>query len=366
MKTLGITFAFATLVFLISICNEKQPQIDVPSAKKVTAIYETQPVESELEEDAADDPAIYIHPDGAEKSWVIGTDKKSGLHIYNLKGENLHFAKVGLVNNVDVRYGFTLADNSKIDLVAASNRSNNSITILKINASDTTFEPILKEEIISSVDEVYGFCMYHNPIENTFYAIVNGKDGNIEQWLLSPTADMRIVGRKVKSYKVATQPEGMVADDQNHVLYVGEEDKGIWRINLLTNEAPVLLQNSSTDNPNIAFDIEGLALFAGSAPTSGYLIASSQGNFSYAIFERMPPNKYVGSFQVVDSHTLDGTQETDGIEVLNYPLNDDFRHGIFIAQDGFNFDGETLSTQNFKLVKWEDIAKSFTPPLLIE
>ncbi|NJM15773.1 MAG: phytase [Bacteroidales bacterium] len=116
----------------------------------------------------------------------------------------------------------------------------------------------------------------------------------------------------------------------------------------------------------MAYDLEGLAIFYGKQPNTGYLIASSQGNFTYAIFDRMPPNNYIGSFELADSAGIDGVQETDGLDVLNHNLGPDFPHGIFIAQDGFNYHGDSLKAQNFKLVKWQDIARAFEPALSVE
>lgn len=355
----------ALLTLTLSCKSKKQPHIDVPEAVKVHAIYETDAVAAGLNEDAADDPAIYIHPDDPAKSWIIGTNKRSGLYIYNLQGEELYFAPVGLVNNVDLRYGFPLNDSTKVDILSASNRSFNGITLLKINPETTTLDSISAAPIISQVDEVYGFCMHHNPETNEFFFLVNGKNGIIEKYKLLATPDAKIEAELVDTFSVATQPEGMVVDDLHQLLYVGEEDKGIWRFDM-NNHTKTFVAGSSEENKNICFDIEGLAMFLGVNDTDGYLIASSQGNFSYAVFDRMPPNKYIGSFQVVDSDKLDGAQETDGIDVLNFSFNETFKHGIFVAQDGFNFDGDTLNTQNFKLIPWEEIAKSFPTELLIE
>ena len=36
--------------------------------------------------DAADDPAIWVHPDDPAKSLVIGTDKQLGLYVFDLEG----------------------------------------------------------------------------------------------------------------------------------------------------------------------------------------------------------------------------------------------------------------------------------------
>jgi 3-phytase len=282
MKKLVI-LTMAAIVFAACTNSKKEskPNFEI---KQVTAIAETTPVTSMEGEDAADDPAIYVHPTDASKSLVIGTNKKAGLCIYNLQGEEVFFSPVGLVNNVDIRYGFPLNDSINVDLLAASNRSNNSITIMGIDAENKTFFDVLEDTIFSNVDEVYGCCMHKNVSTGKYYAIVNGKDGNVEQWELNATPDSKINAELVKSYKVATQPEGMVADDENNLLYVGEEDRGIWLFNLLSDEEPTLLSLSDTSNPNIKYDVEGITLYKGKSNSEGYVIASSQGNFSFAVF----------------------------------------------------------------------------------
>ena len=55
--------------------------------------------------DAADDPAIWIHPDAPEQSLVVGTDKRSGLLVYDLSGNQLQHLVAGNLNNVDLRTG---------------------------------------------------------------------------------------------------------------------------------------------------------------------------------------------------------------------------------------------------------------------
>ncbi|MBK7342416.1 MAG: phytase [Saprospiraceae bacterium] len=46
------------------------------------------------------------------------------------------------------------------------------------------------------------------------------------------------------------------------------------------------------------------------------MIASSQGNFSYAVFERTGDNRYVGSFKITASDRIDGAEETDGLDIV--------------------------------------------------
>jgi 3-phytase len=91
--------------------------------------------------------------------------------------------------------------------------------------------------------------------------------------------------------------------------------------------------------------VEGLTIARRDGGT-GYLIASSQGDDSYAVFQREGDNNYVGSFRISDGPGIDGTSDTDGIDVAATALGASFPSGVFVAQDGEN-DGET---QNFKLV----------------
>ncbi|MBK8426943.1 MAG: phytase [Lewinellaceae bacterium] len=60
-----------------------------------------------------------------------------------------------------------------------------------------------------------------------------------------------------------SQTEGMVADEDFGVLYVGEEDKGIWKMLAEPDggNRRTLLNTSGEDNPNIAYDVEGLTRF---------------------------------------------------------------------------------------------------------
>jgi len=71
------------------------------------ARVQTEPVPTEG--DAADDPAVWVHPTDPARSLVLGTDKKGGLHAYSLDGRDRQLVSPGSrPNNVDVLYGFRL------------------------------------------------------------------------------------------------------------------------------------------------------------------------------------------------------------------------------------------------------------------
>ena len=67
----------------------------------VMAKAETTPVGTA--DDAADDPAIWRHPTDPAKSLIIGTDKRAGIHVYDMTGKAIGFTASPRLNNVDLR-----------------------------------------------------------------------------------------------------------------------------------------------------------------------------------------------------------------------------------------------------------------------
>ncbi|MBE0675853.1 MAG: phytase [Bacteroidales bacterium] len=317
-----------------------------------TAAAETTPTPRGKNDDSADDPAIWINKGQPEKSIIIGTDKKGGLATYRLDGSEIIYFSGGQLNNCDLRYGFPL-NGDTIDILAASNRTMQSVSLFRINDDggiDTIHSRIIRSEM---TDEVYGLAMYQSRQTGLYYVFVNSKAGEVEQWELSE-AENGVDASLVRSFRLGTQTEGMVADDETGILYVGEERAGIWKYDADPKGSVegVAIANSSEENRNIRYDIEGLAIY----PTdslNGFLIASSQGNYSYAVFERQGDNRYLGSFRITDGN-IDGVEETDGLDVSNVPMPG-FPRGILVVQDGFNYDGRRKKSQNYKIIDWQQI-----------
>lgn len=113
---------------------------------------------------------------------------------------------------------------------------------------------------------------------------------------------------------------------------------------------------------HLTADIEGLTIYYGKNG-KGYLIASSQGDNSYAVYNRSVNNEYIGNFSIVDGKNIDGTSDTDGIDVMSFGLGEKYPNGIFIAQDGENVEQEKIANQNFKMVDWKKIANGFDSKL---
>ena len=324
----------------------------------ITPIVETHPVPSTG--DAADDAAIWIHPSNTSESLLIGTDKKSGLLVYNLAGEEIQYLPDGKLNNVDLRYNFPLGG-QLVALVSASNRTDDSIATYKVNATTRKLENVAARKISAGIS-VYGTCMYRSVQTGKYYMFITSQSGEVEQWQLFDNGSGKVDGVLVRSFDVGSQSEGCVSDDQFPDLYIAEESTGIWKYGAEPGDGNArTLVDSTGSGGHLAADVEGLSIYYTSAGT-GYLIASSQGNSTFVIYQREEGNEYVMTFEILDSAVIDRVSGTDGIDVTNFPLGTTFPQGAFIAQDGNN----GAENQNFKLVTWQLIANAANPPLSID
>ena len=144
---------------------------------------------------------------------------------------------------------------------------------------------------------------------------------------------------------MVANPDNLKYSEKMRTLFIGEEDAGIWAIDIATGAKRMV---APVDNKMLVADVEGLAI-APQGKDGGYLIASSQGDNAYAVF-RLPGMAPVGRFRIA-AGTFGSTEETDGIELDNRDFGPDFPGGLFIAQDGMN----APKAQNFKYARWDEI-----------
>lgn len=329
------------LAGLLAGCATVPPASDV--APNVPATAETDPVDTAA--DAADDPAIWRNAADPAKSLVIGTDKKAGIHVYDMKGKRLSFTPAARLNNVDLR------DLGGRVVVAASDRADVAtahVSLFLLDTAAARLQPLGRYPVGNG--EAYGMCLWTRASDKALFGFVVLKDGRIDQVAID-TAGATPQVKTVRSMKVATQAEGCVVDDRTGLLYVAEEDVGLWRF-AADPAAPVTgTPIAQVDGRTLFADAEGLAL-APQGRTGGYLVASSQGDNAYTLY-RLPGVTYAGRFRI-DGGPIDGTSETDGIELALGDFGPDYPRGLFVAQDGDN----APETQNFKYVSWEKILKA--------
>lgn len=355
-------FVVLGLTALLALAAAPVAGADVPTIQ-VRPTVETAPVPNVG--DAADDPAIWIHPTDPSLSTIIGTDKTldGGLGVYDLSGQQLSFFADGRLNNVDVRYNFPLGG-ARVSLVGATNRSPGQLARMDFFSVDPATRLLTKVGSVQTspaIKTARGFSFYVSPVSGKYYAFVSDI-GNTDQYELSGTSGS-VRGTLVRQFTLPNPTEGLVADDELGRIYVAEENiGGIWRYGAEPGDGStgVKIDGTTETGGTIAQDVKGLALYSG-ANRSGYLIATSQGGNSFHLYNR-GDNAKVGVFKIVDGG-VDGVTGTDGIDVTNFGLGSAFPAGLFVAQDTANGGG---GNQNFKIVPWQSIANGFMAPLLID
>jgi 3-phytase len=151
--------------------------------------------------------------------------------------------------------------------------------------------------------------------------------------------------------KLGTQSEGCVVDDRTGKLYVAEEDVGLWRFDADPAAPTTPTSIAKVDGRTLVADAEGLAL-APAGRRGGFLIVSSQGDNAYTLY-RLPEASYAGRFRIAGG-AIDGTSETDGVDLMPGDFGPAFPDGLMVAQDGDN----APATQNFKYVSWVAVRRA--------
>lgn len=337
------TIEAALLVSLLAL-----PVAADPAAISVTATAETEGTKGD-----ADDPAIWVNPAAPERARILGTDKQIGLRSYDLSGRLVQDFPDGHLNNVDLR-PFTLAG-KPVWLVGASRRDDDTMAFYVMDGegvlsrADPFTLPAAPAAMAGEVDGIYGFAMQRDPATGRVFALVNFKSGHVLQWQMTDAAG-RLGATLVRHWKVASQPEGMVADDAGGFIYLGEEDAGIWRVP--ADPAALALAEAVDRIPSACLprdDVEGLGIYDGGRDR--YLVASAQGIHRAAIYRLSDAGADCVALVGIAAGTVDGVTETDGLDVTATALPG-FPQGLLVMMD----DQNAGFTTNFKLIDWAAIA----------
>ncbi|RPK60855.1 3-phytase precursor [Streptomyces sp. ADI96-02] len=331
----------------------------------------------------ADDPAIWRNAAHPGRSLVIATAKEGGLRVYDLGARLVQSLPApaapgpdhapGRYNNVDLVRGVRLSS-GRADLAVVTDRGHDRLRVHRIDPSrpgapltDVT-DPAAPRVFSTGQDEVdeqataYGLATWTDRASGRSYALASRRSRTSLALLeLLPTAAGTVTYRKVRTLDLPSafrlpdgsswtpcgepgelpQVEGMVVDPADGTLYAGQEDVGIWRMRADLTGKPALVdkvreygvpgtydEESEECAPGadpgfggarVAADVEGLALLT-ERNGDGYLLASSQGDDTFAAYDRAPAarNAYRGGFRVGSAPGgPDGVEECDGAAVLD-------------------------------------------------
>ena len=295
---------------------------------------------------AADDPAIWIHPRDPGRSLIFGSDKKSGLFVFDLQGREVQHVDFGTrTNNVDARRGFRWGSEI-IDIVAINLRAAGKLAVLRINPDYTQGDAVSLLAGAGSrgndiSDDSYGLALYRRPRDGAMFVfdITNGK-GPVRQWSLTGDGGSirTTLVRKIDDVRFSIS-EGFVADDELGFVYLTEERVGIHKYNADPDAGPQTRLSFFAAGDGIVRDREGLALYA-CAEGGGYLVLSSQGNSTFKVYTRAD-NRLVKTFVARGVHGTDGLDVTAGA-VPGFP------NGFVVIHDE--------PGSRYQVYDWTDIA----------
>ncbi|MER5482049.1 phytase [Streptomyces sp. NPDC002812] len=307
----------------------------------VTATAETAPVSHSG--DAADDPAIWVHPTDPAKSVVVGTDKKGALEVYDMTGARIQRISGDYGNNVDLRGNIVVTAD---DEAAGGNGA------MHIYRIDPVTRQLKRLKDVPTEVTAHGICLYTSPASGKLYAFPNSTSGRVEQWELAVSGDS-VTATSVRLWDAGSAVEGCYADDTTGKLYLGEEDVGVWIYGAEPTAGTTRTKLDSTGSAgHITADTEGITA------AGNRIYVSSQGSNDFTVYDRTT-HAYLGRFAVSNGTAADDCEDTDGIDASAADLGPAFPQGVFICQDGSNGAPGTSGNQNFKFVPLQRITANF-------
>lgn len=345
-KSKSIACLTASLMLALSACTQKP--VSDPSAVK--PLYVSEPVQFD-----SDDPAIWVNPANPAQSLVIGTDKDKdgGLYVFDLKGKIIKEKTIsGLKrpNNVDVAYGLMLGG-KKIDIAVTTERMTHNLRIFSLpdmKPIDNGGIPVFEGETGEMFRDLMGIAMYTNP-QGQIYAIVGRKTGPkagsyLWQYLLEDDGTGKLkatLKRKFGKYSGKKEIEAIAVDNELGYIYYSDEQFGVRKY----------YAEPSKGNEELAVfaktgfkeDHEGISIYK-TTDSTGYILVSDQSANQFHVFNR--EGKSPADHQLI-TVIKTSTNNSDGSDVVSMPLNDDFKHGLFVAMS---------DNKTFQYYRWEDLA----------
>jgi len=343
IKYLLWALVILTLSDFIACTSKPKPVIETEAFPVLTS--DTTPNDT-------DDPAIWYNSSDPAKSLVLGTDKgdsTGGIFVFNLDGKlipGLCQFNLSRPNNIDVEYGFNFSG-KLLDIAVFTERGKDMIRVISLpdcQFIDNGGIPVFEDD---SLKDPMGIALYKDA-NNDVYAFVGRKsgplDGYIYQYqLLSQNSS--VTAEKIRAlgkYSGTKEIEAIVVDDELGYVYYSDENVGVRKYYADAQKGNEELAVFAQDG--ILEDHEGLSVFKGKKG-KGYIILSDQQAGKFHLFTRNGYKENPNDHRLVRIVKAQ-TDESDGSEILNMPLNDNFPKGIFVAMS---------ADKTFQFYKAEDI-----------
>ncbi|WP_332033954.1 phytase [Kaistella sp.] len=314
--------------FYIAFCTALVQCTSLNLHKKVQPAVITEQVNFDT-----DDPAIWINPQDASQSLIIGTDKETegGLFVFDLNGKIVNKVP-GLKrpNNVDVEYGFNF-QGKKIDIAVTTERQQNKIRIYEVPSMEE-IGAIRVFEGETDRDPM-GISIYKNPHTEEIFAIVGrkfGPDGTyLWQYKLSEN-NGKVTGevvRKFGNFSGKKEIESIAVDDELGFIYYSDEGFGVRKY--YADPAKGNQELALFGQKDFKEDVEGISIYD-TGNGKGYILISNQQANTFNVYRREGDNGNANQHSRIAEIPV-STKESDGSEVVNVNLGSKFPNGVFVA-----------------------------------
>jgi len=320
--------------------------------EEVKPVVVTEPVQYD-----SDDPAIWVNPADPAKSLVIGTDKNAdgALYVFDLNGKIIHDKVVsGLKrpNNVDLGYGLLL-NGKPTDIAITTERMTHQLRIFSLpdmKPVDKGGIPVFEGETGEEYRDLMGIATYNAP-DGKLYAIVGRKNGPLTggylwQYLLTDDGEGNVQAtlvRKFGEYSGKKEIESIAVDNELGYVYYSDEQTGVRQYYADPKKGNEQLAIFGTSG--FKEDHEGISIYKLSDST-GYILVSDQGANRFQIFSREGTAQHPYEHKLLKVVNV-AARESDGSDMVTRPLNDTFKHGLFVVMS---------TDKTFHYYRWEDIA----------
>eukprot|EP00210_Caulerpa_lentillifera_P008964 g8555.t1 len=297
----------------------------------------TESIHNPFSKSDADDAAIWVNHKRPEHSLIFGNDKlySGGIYTYNLQGKELAFVSMPSVINLDIRHGIKLAGMKKReDLLVTAERKYNQVHIYAIREGKLVKLNPHTPIPTGFKKQTYGLGLYHNQKNNRLFVFLASKQSRhdlhqIELFMKSSgEMDGKLV-RKIPGHLLHDYVEGILVDDDQRVVYIADEEKGIHMFEADPWAPARFLKTFGLKE--FSKDREGIALL-NYGKNKGLILVSNQGDSNIKVFDRIS-QKFLG--------TIDNRESlhSDGIAATTQNLGPHFPDGLLVAHNeaGTNF-----------------------------
>ncbi|MBN2411679.1 phytase [candidate division KSB1 bacterium] len=344
-----LVLTFFMLFLIYSACTKKSPE-NQTAGDAIKPLVITEPVVYDT-----DDPAIWINPEDTSLSLVVGTDKdeNGGLYVYDLNGKIVNkVLDLKRPNNVDIEYGLIL-NGKPVDIAVTTERLTNKIRIFSLpdmQAIDNGGIEVFSGETLRAP---MGISLYKRPSDGAIFAIAGRKEGPEDgsylwQYLLQDDGSGNVKGTKVREFGIwsgTKEIEAIAVDDELGYVYYSDEKVGVRKYPADPDAPDANVELALFAKDGFQEDREGISIYKVNDGT-GYILVSDQAANEFHIFKREGEADDPHNHKLIKVVKV-STNNSDGSEVTNVPLNEKFPYGMFVAMS---------DNKTFQYYSWSDIA----------